>query len=480
MKNYLLISVLLLLIIISTGTLFLSGCTAEKDVRPNFIVFLVDDLGWIDTGCYGSAYYETPVIDMLASQGMRFTNAYSAHPVCGPSRAALLSGKTPARLGNLNVGGNLKPEEKTIAEVMKEAGYVTFFAGKWHLGMKTGQKPGDQGFDYAVGFNHGGQPGSYFYPYRDNPGARGLDRKAIPAFDVLGFENGAPGEFLTDRLTSETIDFINQHKDNPFFVYLSHYDVHSPLEGNLEYIQYFEKKNDSIGQQSQAELIQIEDRAYCRVNQSNPIQAAKIKSVDQSLGKIMHVLEKLNLEKNTVIIFTSDNGGSSCLTHKNLNMQTSNSPLRYGKGWLYEGGIRVPALIKWPGKIIPGSVSDLPICLYDFYPTILDMAGLPLIPSQHQDGESILAFLNGNSSSERTMFWYYPFKHGTGHLPSAAVRKGDLKLIWHKKEDRAELYNLKNDISEQNELSEEQPEVKKELRLLLDSWIAEMKQYSEN
>ena len=446
---------------------------------PNIILILADDLGWKDTRCYGSSFYDTAAIDQLAMEGIRFTNAYSPHPVCGPSRASLLSGKWPLRLGNTGVIGNLPSSEKTVAEALKEVGYATFFTGKWHVGSTDGRDPLNQGFDYALGTNTEGQPGSYFYPYKDKgQDWTGKSRKIIPARDVGGLENGQAGEYLIDRLTNETINFIEQQQGKPFFVYLSHYAVHTPLEGKKEYIEYFRNKNTDKGASDSAKLERIENRAFWRKNQSNPIYAAMVKSLDESVGKIMASLEDLDLSDNTIIIFTSDNGGLSTLDWEELNIPTTNLPLKYGKGWVYEGGIRIPTIIKWPQKVKNEMISDSPISLYDLYPTILDMACIQTKPKQQFDGVSLLPIFNNEKPLDRKMYWYYPHKHGSGHLPSAAIRDKNYKLIWHINEDKTELYKLKKDISETQDISPEYPEVTSYLKQDLVNWIENTKNES--
>ena len=369
--------------------LFFICNTQGNTNKPNVIFFLVDDLGWMDIGCMGEIFYETPSIDQLAKEGVLFTNAYAAHPVCGPSRASLLSGKIPLRLGNTGVVGNLKANNVTIAEAFKEHGYSTFFSGKWHVGLTEGRSPKKQGFDHSVAVNSEGQPGSYFFPYKDT-GTDGPDskRQILPKRDVPDLEDGLLGEYLTDRLTDETIEFIEKNKNEPFFVYLSHYAVHTPLEGKPEYVSHFELKNKALGNKNIAKLEPIEGRAYWRQNRSNPIYGAMIESLDESLGRLINRLKELALYDNTIIVFTSDNGGLSCLNVASPHISTTNLPLKYGKGWLYEGGIRVPAIIKCPQMEDNGIRTDIPICGYDFYPTILKLAGLPLKDHQHVDGEA--------------------------------------------------------------------------------------------
>ena len=442
--------------------------------KPNVIFFLVDDLGWKDLGCYGSTYYETPAIDQLAAQGMLFTSAYAAHPVCGPSRAAIMSGKLPICTGNVGVVGNLSPQEKTLAEAFKENGYTTYFSGKWHLGMTGERDPGNQGFDYMVGVNDAGQPGSYFYPYKDiGQDWIGGKRRIIPERDVLGLEEGEDGEFLTDRLTNEAIGFIKKNQAGPFFIYFSYYAVHTPLQGKKKYIRKYEPKGNELT--TREVLTRVDERAYSRIRQSNPVYAANVQSMDESIGRIMRTLEELDLEKNTIIVFTSDNGGFSTTKGGNPQTPTSNLPLRFGKGWMYEGGIRVPAIIKYPGKIKAGIKSDLAICGYDFYPTLLALAGLSLLPDQHTAGLDIFDPDKKKPFDKRNMFWYYPQKHVSGHTPSAAVRSGNYKLILDLNTNETKLFNIKKDISEDHNRSPNKPKLAKSLKTRLMAFIEENK-----
>lgn len=445
--------------------------------KPNFVFILIDDMGWKDASCYGSQFYETPNIDKLASEGMKFTNAYAAAPVCSPTRASILTGKYPARLKITNwIGGSqkgkLKPaaylpflprEEITIAEALKQAGYATGFFGKWHLGYKPFY-PEYQGFDINVGGHEAGHPASYFYPYK-NPEA--------PYYNVPGLENGQPGEYLTDRLTDEAIKFLNQHKTEPFFLYLSHYAVHTPIQAKRAYIDKYTLKLKEI--QHPAELYFVpEHQCQTRNVQDNPVYAAMIQSVDESVGKIMAELKKLKLEKNTIIIFMSDNGGLSTLPGAH-QAPTSNSPLRAGKGWLYEGGIREPLIIKWPGVTPQNSICDVPVISNDFYPTILQMAGLPLMPHQHKDGVSLVPLLTGRGAIQpRALYWHFPHYHGSGSKPSGAIRLGNYKLIEWFEDKEIDLYNLKEDLSEQNNLAREMPEKAEQLKKMLEEWRYEV------
>ncbi len=450
-----------------------------KANKPNVIFILADDLGWKDLGCYGSTYYETPSIDRLASEGALFTDAYASHPVCGPSRAGIMTGKFPIRTGNVAVTGDLSGEEITMAEAFRQNGYTTYFTGKWHLGMTDGRDPGSQGFDYVVGVNHAGQPGSYFYPYKDiGQDWIGGKRRIIPERDVLGLEGGEPGEFLTDRLTDEAIKFMQKHKEKPFFIYFSHYAVHTPLQGKEEHIRYYEPKGNELF--TRDVLVEVDDRAYSRIRQSNPVYAANLQSLDESVGRLMETLKGSALEENTIIVFTSDNGGLSTTKGGNTQMPTCNFPLRFGKGWMYEGGIRVPAIVKYTGKVKSGEKTDQVICGYDFYPTLLSLAGLPLRPAQHTDGIDIFDPETKRVSKKRNMFWYYPFKHVSGHTPSAMIRQGEYKLIHDLVSDETRLYNVRDDISEDRDLTQEKPELSIELKALLSSFIEENKPKEKN
>ena len=448
-----------------------SSVIAEK---PNVIFFLADDLGWKDLGCYGSQYYETPALDKLASEGVMFMQAYAPHPVCGPSRAGIMSGKMPIKTGNVGVTGKLLTEEKTMAEAFKENGYKTYFTGKWHLGMTEGRHPADQGFDEVVGVNYAGQPGSYFYPYEDiGQDWIGGKRRLIMERDVLGLSGGIEGEFLTDRLTDEAVNFIKGNKEKPFFMYFSHYAVHTPLQGKEEYIKEYEPKGNELD--TRDVLRKVDDRAFSRTRQSNPVYAANVQSMDESVGKIMETLKALGLEQNTIIVFTSDNGGFSTSKGGTPQMPTSNLPLRFGKGWMYEGGIRVPTIIKYSKQVKAGIKTDQVIVGYDFYPTLLSMAGLPLQPNQHLDGMDIFDENKKQDFQSREMFWYYPLKHVSGHTPSAAMRQGDYKLILDVKTDETKLFNIKNDISEDRELSIQNKELTLSMKNRLVSFLNENK-----
>jgi arylsulfatase A-like enzyme len=461
----------------------LTNCGKPQNLKPNVIFILLDDYGYTDLGCYGSKYYETPNIDRLAFEGIRFTDAYAACPVSSPTRAALMTGRYPVNTGVTDwipgrqasspglpedrflakpFNNRLDLEETTIAEALKSNGYTTMISGKWHLGEDSIYWPEYQGFDVNKGGYSKGSPNrsqnsnGYFSPY-GNP----------------RLEDGPVGEYLTDRQTDEAITFIENNRTKPFFVYLSFYAVHKPMQGKEELIKYFQEKADSMG------LSEIEpfrtDKEWIkrapkgnfreRTIQSYPVYAAMIKSVDDNLGKLFDKLRQLDIDKNTIIIFTSDNGGLST----SEGSPTTNWPLRAGKGWLYEGGIREPLIIKAPQIIKEPAVSAVPVSTIDFFPTILEMTGTK-VSVLDLDGISILPVLKSGTIETRPLFWHYPHYSNQGGDPGSAVRLGNYKLIDNFETGRQELYDLKNDISEMNDISQTDTEKTKELYELLDAW----------
>jgi len=443
--------------------------------KPNFVFILIDDMGWRDAGCYGSKFYETPNIDRLAGEAMRFTNAYAASPVCSPTRASILTGKYPARLGLTDwfgedkwhpkgklqtpqIAQQLPLEEVTVAEALKAAGYITASIGKWHLGGEP-YVPENQGFDINIGGSDIGFPPAYFYPYRN---------KNNLAIDKIS--GGREGEYLTDRLTDEAVKFIETNKNRPFFLYLSHYAVHVPLQSKKDLEEKYKAKalkvtvpdNERFGKEGTQKVSLIQD---------NATYAGMIQSVDESVGKVLEKLRELNLSDSTVIIFMSDNGGVST----SEGWPTSNVPLRAGKGWLYEGGIREPLIIKWPGITKPGSVCSEPVISTDFYPTVLDIAGLPMKPQQHCDGLSLVPLLNQQANLKRdSLYWHYPHYSNQGSTPASAVRAGHYKLIEFYEDNHLELYNLKDDIGETTNLIDKMPEKAAELKKKLADWLKQM------
>ena len=452
----------------------LTTTTARGSDQPNFLFFLVDDLGWADVGCNGSTFYQTPHIDSLATSGARFTDGYAAASICSPTRASILTGRHPVRVnitdwipGMSKTGkfekvedrDNLALSEVTIAETLRDAGYQTFFAGKWHLG-EAGHFPEDQGFSINIGgHERGSPPGGYYAPWR-NP-------KLVAKHD---------GEYLTERLTEETISFINSQRtqDPPFFAYLSYYNVHTPIQPYKKRVGEYKEKLKGL----KGETPIIEERnARSRGRQDNAELASMVAAVDDSVGRILAKLDEWQLSDNTVVIFFSDNGGlctrpaSSKKNGKGAAGPGCNLPLRAGKGWLYEGGIREAAIVRAPGKA-QGIVCNTPMVSTDFYPTILELAGLPLQPELHVDGRSLVPFLDTEpkEQAERELYWHYPHYHGSGWAPGGAIRKGDWKLIEFWEYDDVELYDLSKDIGEQNDLSTQHPEKVIELQLALDNW----------
>ncbi|HNS22304.1 MAG TPA: sulfatase [Sedimentisphaerales bacterium] len=446
--------------------------------KPSFVFFLVDDLGWKDLGCYGSTFYETPNIDRLAAQGMRFTNAYAACPVCSPTRASIMTGKYPARLATTDYFGAPQPdtvqkhwtkdksllparyenrvplEEVTVAEALKGHGYATFFAGKWHLGPE-GFWPEDQGFDINKGgIERGGPYGGnkYFSPY-GNP--------RLP--------DGPAGEHLPDRLATETCKFIEASKDRPFLAYLAFYSVHTPLMARDDLKAKYDQKAKQV--KHNGPDWGTEGDRQVRLVQDHAVYAGMVEAMDQAVGKVLDTLDRLDLSEDTVVFFMSDNGGLST----SEGHPTSNLPLRAGKGWLYEGGIREPMIVRWPGKVQAGSVCDEPVISTDFYPTMLEMAGLPLKPEQHVDGRSMVSLLKQQGRQEdRAFFWHYPHYGNQGGSPGGAVRVGDCKLIEFYEDDRVELYNLRDDLGERNDLAAKMPDKATELRQMLHRWRSEV------
>ena len=450
--------------------ILVGGCTENKP--PNVVFILVDDLGWADLACYGSTFHETPNLDQLAAEGLLFTDAYAASPVCSPTRAALMTGKHPARINITDwIPGmsstraenpslttpedlhNLPLSEKTIAESFRESGYKTFFAGKWHLGETESHWPRQHGFDINIGGNAWGSPGrfdsedGYYSPY-GNP----------------QLKDGPDREYLTDRLTAESINFINENQEHPFFVYLSYYTVHTPISGCIKYDGYFLEKSIHLPD-SGATKTDIEHQGITRTNQSNPKYAAMVRSLDENIGQIMKTLKSSGLDNNTIVVFTSDNGGLSTLRRPG---PTSVRPLRAGKGWCYEGGIRVPLIMKFPPIIKPQGQCDEPVVSMDLYPTLLDLCEIEQNLAQHVDGNSLFSTLNNpDQSKEKTLVWHYPHYHGSTWRPGSAIRQGDWKLIEFYEDNKVELYNLARDPGEKRDLSKEQKDRSDQLLALM-------------
>ncbi|MDC1105198.1 sulfatase [Prolixibacteraceae bacterium] len=437
-----------------------------KKSRPNVVLILIDDLGWSDLGCYNSRLYETPAIDKLSSQGVRFTDSYAAHPMCIGSRFSLQTGKFSAGNRRTKEYGTMHVNELTIGEAMKQEGYTTFFAGKWHLGTDL-STPELQGYDVTAGLNHEGYPGGYFFPYK-NP--------EKPKADVQPFGNDKDGDYLTDRLTDKTVEFITSHKDQPFFVLLSHYAVHAPLQSKKVLEEKYKKKIQKQGLEV-GKTTKLFD-ADQKMNQDNASFAGMLESVDQSVERIEKVLKDLHLDENTIVIFTSDNGGDGCKLN-NRAKSTSNLPLKAGKCWLYEGGVRIPLIVKWP-KVIKPNTTDRVVCNVDLYPTILDMVKGKEHKEQYVDGESFFATLRGkNTKRKKPIFWHFSkekrLKTIVGMPKATAIRDGKYKLIdWYAIGDY-ELYNLEDDISESHDLKHKEPEVAERLLKETRAWRKRVK-----
>ena len=444
----------------------------------NIVLVLVDDLGWMDLGCQGAEYYETPNIDRLAAEGMRLSSAYAACAVCSPTRAAVQTGRYPARLGitdwirmwfqkgrdtpagpqppayetgslrkllcPTNVR-HLELGEVTLAEALKPAGYVSCHVGKWHLGQEAWY-PGKQGYDANFGGCDLGQPGSYFDPYdishwRNFPYFKSLYNEKLKNIPTLPPRR--PGEYLTDRLADEAVGFIKAHRDEPFFLNFCSYAVHQPLEAKEELIAKYAAKERKGGEK--------------------PVYAAMIQSVDDAVGRILTTLDELDLRRRTVVIFTSDNGG--------YLRSTSNAPLRAGKGYPYEGGVRVPLIVRWPGMVEPGSTCAVPASSIDFFPTIMQIAGVPLPRDRTMDGVSLVPVLTQTGNVQRdTLLWHYPH-YWAEVAPYSIVRAGDWKLIRWYEGDRRELYNLAEDLGEIEDLAQRMPAKVHQLDAKLSAWF---------
>lgn len=457
----------------------------QQNLKPNVILILLDDFGYADLGCYGSTFYESPNIDNMARQGVRFTDAYAACPVSSPTRASVMTGKYPVKTGitdwipgrqaGSNNGSprdkflarpftiNMALEEVTIAEILKKNGYKTMISGKWHLGEDSLYWPENQGFDVNCGgFSKGA-------PSKDK-----INNGYFPPYGNPRLKDGPSGEYLTDRLTDEAMKFMEDNRNSPFFLYLPYYAVHNPLQAKEEHIRKFEEKAKKTGLDKEQAFTRerewirpsMGENYKERVIQSNPVYAAMIWSVDENIGRLVKKLDELNIEENTVIIFTSDNGGLST----SEGSPTSNAPLRAGKGWLYEGGIRVPLIIRYPGKAKQGTLVHTPVCSVDLLPTIAEFTGSPAVET---DGVSFTTLLKKDKMKERPLFWHYPHYSNQGVEPGSAVRLGRYKLIDNFERERQELYDLENDISETTDISGTNPEKTKELFEILKKWRQE-------
>lgn len=495
------------------------GAATKKGDRMNVVFFLVDDMGWSDLGCYGSTFYKTPRINHFSEESVRFTQAYAASHVCSPSRGAFITGEYPARthltdwlkgrlnypfqrLLNATVVQHLPYGKPTLPEIFRENGYATAIFGKWHLGDDSASTE-RQGFDLHVPqWNEGWPNGTYFYPFH----MKGLDEKS------------QPGEYLTDRLTAEALKWVDAQKDHPFFLFLSQFAVHDPLEGpphlvekytrilqhgskpeqGIPYIleqnpdqqKVFTRKelNEMVTGQAYSGYKMLPDRIVkVKQFQDNPEYAAMVENLDQNFGKVLARLKEDGLADNTIVIFASDNGGMSAanffkperdipLSMLDKAYSTSNLPLRGGKGWLYEGGIRVPTMIYWPHHGEHGTVSDVPIMNIDFYPTLIDMVGIKPQTGYPLDGMSIVPLLTGDTHDgeaieKRPLYWHFPqYSNHGAQSPGGAIRVGDYKLLEYFERETVQLFDIKTDPGEQHDLSREQPQRVKTMLAMLRNW----------
>lgn len=451
----------------------LISCQAKHQQQPNVLLFFADDLGWMDLGCYGSSFYDTPHLDQLAKDGMLFTDAYAACPVSSPTRVSLQTGKYPVRTGITDyIKGryhyertrtqmqrlcpvlppdnvfNMPLEEVTIAEVLKEQGYQTAFLGKWHVAEDSLFFPQYQGYDINIGGGGMGGPGpnGYFSPYK-----------------IPHITDGPDGEYLTDRLGDECVKILNQYKDKPFFINFSFYQVHTPLIGKPDKVRYYEEKARKMGLDTvrthdenpswKAKQPFQADSYRGRIVQSHAVYAAMVSSMDDNVGKVIAELKRLGLYENTIIIFTADNGGLST----SEGSPTCNYPLRGGKGHIYEGGIREPFIVTWKGQIAGNSISNTQVSTIDVFPTILDLVNVPMPKNLEIDGISIKSALKGKQQKRGAIYWHYPHYANQGGRPGGAIREGDYKLIEFYDTGEKELYNLAKDIGETENLINSEP-----------------------
>ncbi len=438
-----------------------SGAEPDEGDRPNIVFLLADDLGWADINSFDPldrGYYETPRIDALASQGIRFTQAYANAANCAPTRAALLSGQYYPNQPIYHVGspskGKLIPAENarhlplekvTLAEALKDAGYTTGFIGKWHIGDPPKTGPTAQGFDLNVGGYIAGNPNHWEGEYRapnNNPYIQGAKK----------------GEYLTDYLSRRAVRFIEDHADEPFYLQLSYYTPHAPLQAPKELVRKYRKKEGAGGH-------------------DHPVYAAMIEQMDRNVGKVMDALDRLGLAEETIVVFFSDNGGRGgygFLGHPGANV-TSNAPLKSGKGSFYEGGIRVPLIVRWPDVVEAGVVSEEPVIGTDLYPTFLDAAGVEEPDGHALDGVSLMPILrNADASLDRdALYWHFPgypnAKWRTS--PVSVIRSGRWKLMKFYEGPTLELYDLARDVGEENNLAEERPEKRRALHQKLQAWL---------
>lgn len=445
-----------------------------KVPRPNILLIVADDLGAQDLGFAGSLFHRTPHLDRLAKAGVTFTQATAPSPVCSPSRASLLTGQHPARLGVTDeIGarvarrtlvtpekGDCLPEgAPTLGDVFTQAGYRTGYIGKWHLGIAEAH-PKVRGFTWTFAVNGSGHPASHFFPYQ----------AARPSlWDVPDLEEGSPGDYLADQLTKAAEGFLDAKAREPFLLVVSHYAVHTPLEAPEAAVAEQRARAAALPPQDSPTVAEVHG-SRTRRRQDHPVYAAMVENLDANVGRLLAHLKRRGLDRNTVVVFVSDNGGLSTLEGQGA-APTSNAPLRAGKGWLYDGGLRVPLLVSGPG-VKGGQVRSEPASATDLLPTLLDLAGVRARPEAAKDGCSLVPLLKGGRLPARDLFWHYPHDHGSGSRPASAVRSGDLKLIHWLEDDRVELFDLAADPGETRDLAPARPEEAARLKARLEAWRA--------
>lgn len=444
--------------------------------RPNIVLVLIDDLGWADLGCYGSTFYETPHLDRLAQQGVRFTQAYASAPVCSPTRASLLTGKYPATVGVTDwIGGHavgplgdvpyfshLPLHEVSLASALQAQGYRTWHVGKWHLGGER-TWPQEHGFDVNIGGSDRGRPSTYTSPY-----------------ELPNLTDGPPGEYLTDRLTDEAITLIRQTDDRPFFLNLWHYAVHTPIEAPDHLVAKYVAKATRLGL-DQIDPFELGEPMQAwhlagqvvrrRTVQSDPHYAAMVENLDTNMGRLLEALDDNGVADDTIVLFTSDNGGLATAQ----GSPTTNAPLSEGKGWTAEGGVREPLIARWPGRVPAGVESDVVWSSPDLFPTVLSLVGCDLLPEQHVDGVDLSAALLGEPVERGPVFWHYPHYGDQGGSPSAAVRWGRWKLVRDFADGASRLYDLETDVAERDDLASTATAERDRLDQALDEWLRDVR-----
>lgn len=446
------------------------GMSHAADARPNVIFLLVDDFGPRDLSCTGSTLYETPNMDRLAKQGVRFTQAYVAYPRCVPSRFAIMTGKYPAGFQKDRDSVHVEPDrDVTMGQAFQVAGYATFYCGKWHLGDGPSD-PKQVGFETTIAAGAAGATRSHFAPYTQSQSKNSGEKEPI-----VGLDDAPEGEYLTDRLTEETLKFIeSQTPERPFFAVLAHYAVHTPIEAKSHLTKRYAEKLKGV--EFPEPIYERESAGENLRYQNNPQYAAMIKSVDNGVGRIIRLLNRMNIAENTIVVLASDHGGLSARGNKR-GVATSNRPFRAGKGHLYEGGIRIPLVVSWPSKLAGDRTEDTPVITTDLFPTLLELAGLPLQPKEHRDGVSLGGLLqNGHALPSRSLYWHNPAPRptSTGDQFSSAIRVGNLKLVEFPNENRVELYDLAADEAEAINLADSHAADRDRLLTELHQWKADV------